>query len=52
MKSNEIRTLFDKEKESCRNAGGKISDHFADVSKVIEAGKGVQKNNDLIRGKI
>ena len=38
----------DKAKESCRNAGNKMSDHFADVSKVIEAGKGAQHEIDDI----
>jgi len=32
--------VVDKAKASCKNAGQKISDHFPDVRKVIEAGKG------------
>jgi DNA-damage-inducible protein D len=34
--------VIDKAKESCRNAGQEIADHFPDVRKVIEAGKGAQ----------
>jgi DNA-damage-inducible protein D len=34
--------VIDKAKESCENAGGNIADHFPDVRKVIEAGKGAQ----------
>ena len=34
--------VIDKAKESCRNAGQEIADHFPAVRKVIEAGKGAQ----------
>ena len=34
--------VIDKAKESCRNAGQEIADHFPDLRKVIEAGKGAQ----------
>ena len=32
-----------KAKDSCRNAGGEVDDHFPDVRKVIEVGKGAQQ---------
>ena len=34
--------VIQKAKTACQNAGNAVSDHFADVSKVIEAGKGAQ----------
>ena len=34
--------VIEKAKESCVNAGQKITDHFPDARKVIEAGKGAQ----------
>jgi DNA-damage-inducible protein D len=38
----------DKAKDSCKNAGEDIAYHFADISKVIEAGKGAQQTIDDI----
>lgn len=38
--------VLDKAKEACSNAGQTVSDHFPDVRKVIEAGKGAQHEID------
>lgn len=40
--------VVEKAKDACSNAGNKLSDHFADVSKVIEAGKGAKHEIDDI----
>lgn len=40
--------VIEKAKESCKNAGQNIADHFPDVRKVIEAGKGAQHEIDDI----
>ena len=32
--------VIDKSKHSCKNAGLDIADHFADIGKMIELGKG------------
>ena len=44
---NFVNTV-DKAKDSCKNAGEDITYHFADVSKLIEAGKGAQHSIDDI----
>lgn len=41
--------VINKAKESCGHAGEQIADHFPDVRKVIEAGKGAQHDiNDIL----
>jgi DNA-damage-inducible protein D len=39
---------IDRAKEACKNAGEKISDHFADVGKMVEIGSGAEKEIDDI----
>jgi DNA-damage-inducible protein D len=43
-----FENTIDKAKEACTNAGENLTYHFADVSKVIEAGKGAQHEIDDI----
>lgn len=41
--------VIEKAKESCKNAGQKTADHFPDVRKVIEAGKGaIMEIDDIL----
>lgn len=41
--------VIDKAKEACENAGQKTTDHFPDVRKVIEAGKGaIHQIDDIL----
>jgi len=35
--------VIDKARESCLNAGEKISDHFPDVRKMVKIGSGAEK---------
>ena len=43
-----FNNVIDKAKESCINAGQSVHDHFADVSNMIIAGKGAEREVDDI----
>lgn len=45
-KWDNFRNIVEKAKISCENAGISVSDHFADVGKMIEIGKGGQRELD------
>ncbi len=47
-KWDNFKNAVEKAKKSCENAGFTVSDHFADVGKMIEIGKGGQREVDDI----
>jgi DNA-damage-inducible protein D len=47
-KWDNFKNAVEKAKKSCENAGFTVSDHFADVGKMIEIGKGGQRKVDDI----
>ena len=40
--------VIDKAKESCKNAGHDIKDHFADVSKMVVLGSGAERQIEYV----
>ena len=40
--------VIEKARESCKNAGQKVADHFLDVRKMVQIGSGAEKEIDDI----
>ncbi len=47
-KWDRFKDVLQKAKESCLNAGEEVSNHFADIGKMIDIGKGAQRQIDDI----
>ena len=43
IKWNNFELIIDKAKNACQNSGFRVSDHFTDIGKMIEIGKGAQR---------
>lgn len=43
-----FQNVIEKAKESCRNSGNNVTDHFADVSKMVQLGSGAERQVDDI----
>jgi DNA-damage-inducible protein D len=41
-----FQNVIEKAKESCRNSGNNVTDHFADVSKMVQLGSGAERQVD------
>ncbi|MBV6420174.1 MAG: hypothetical protein DAHOPDDO_01402 [Ignavibacteriaceae bacterium] len=40
--------VIDKAKDSCKNSGESIADHFVDINKMVSVGSGAERNIDDI----
>ncbi len=43
VKWNNFELIIDKAKKACKNSGFRVLDHFTDIGKMIEIGKGGQR---------